>query len=414
MTKLGLPLFFFKVNTTLAPNQVIMKKHAITRRDALQRGGVAIAGMTLMHSSALARLFPLAPGDEVIPWLDQPGPNPAPQIIGNLQTWEDLGASWITPNDKFFTVSHYQGPEGPAIEADDWQLDIQGLVDNPTTLTLDQLKSLPRREVTFTLECAGNHGLPGFSAAIGTARWTGTPLAPLLQEASLQDEGIEVVFFGSDAGEETVREIPMMQNFARSMSPEDAMDPNILLCYEMNGQPLPRAKGYPVRLIAPGWYGIANVKWLKRIEVRDTRFMGRFMARDYVTIREEQRDGQTIWTENSVGKTLLKSVPARVTRDGNNYQITGAAWGGPVKNVEVRIDNGPWAAATIDKGMDSEFAWKTWHLNWDNAAPGEHAITSRAIDKSGNVQPAMDDPSITGKQTYWESNGQVTRRVLIS
>ena len=203
------------------------------------------------------------------------------------------------------------------------------------------------------------------------------------------DKGIEVVFFGSDAGEEEVRSIKMTQNFARSMSLADAMNPDNLLCYEMNGAPLPQPHGFPLRLIAPGWYGIANVKWLKRIEVRETRFMGRFMARDYVTIREEQRDGETVWTETSVGRALLKSVPAKVTRKNGQYRIIGAAWGAPIQQVEVQIDGGPWVPATIDRSEEAEFAWKIWSLEWQNPAPGEHTITSRAIDTAGEC-PAGD------------------------
>ncbi len=177
---------------------------------------------------------------------------------------------------------------------------------------------------------------------------------------------------------------------------------------------MPQAHGFPLRLIAPGWYGIANVKWLKRIEVRSSRFMNRFMARDYVTIREERHDGETAWIESSVGRALLKSVPAKVTRSDGQYQIVGAAWGAPIASVEVQIDGGPWLPATIDRSEEAEFAWKVWSLDWADASPGEHAITSRAIDTAGNVQPAMDDPLIAGKHTYWESNGQVTRRVGIA
>jgi DMSO/TMAO reductase YedYZ molybdopterin-dependent catalytic subunit len=182
----------------------------------------------------------------------------------------------------------------------------------------------------------------------------------------------------------------------------------------MNGEPLPASHGAPLRLLAPGWYGVANVKWLDRIEVIDTRFAGHFMARDYVTIREEQRDGQAVWTETLVGKSLLKSAPARVTRKDGAYRIMGAAWGAPIAGVEVRIDGGPWMPATIDEGMGSDFAWKLWSLAWPGASPGEHAITSRATDAAGNVQPAMDDPRIANKRTYWESNAQITRRVLVS
>jgi Mo-co oxidoreductase dimerisation domain len=142
--------------------------------------------------------------------------------------------------------------------------------------------------------------------------------------------------------------------------------------------------------------------------------MGRFMARDCVTIREEPRDGETIWVETSVGRTLLKSVPAKVTRKNGQYQIVGAAWGAPIQRVEAQIDGGPWVPATLDRREEAEFAWKIWSLEWQNPSPGEHTIVSRAIDRAGNIQPAMDDPRIAKKRTYWESNGQVTRRIRLT
>jgi DMSO/TMAO reductase YedYZ molybdopterin-dependent catalytic subunit len=381
-----------------------------SRRKFVVQGGAAFTGLALINSPFLAQAFPSRKGEEVVPWLDQPPANPVPEVVRSQLRWENLD-SWVTPNDRFFGVGHYNWP---VIDEKAWTLEVTGLVKRPQTFTLSDLVARPRREVTFTLECSGNHGFPWFIGGIGTAKWAGTPLAPILQEAQVLDNGIEVVFFGSDAGEEIVREIKMTQNFARSMSLADAMNPNNLLCYEMNGAQLPEAHGFPLRLIAPGWFGIANVKWLKRIEVRSSRFMNRFMARDYVTIREEQRDGQTAWVESSVGRALLKSVPAKVTRSDGQYEIIGAAWGAPIASVEVQIDGGPWLPATIDDSEEAEFAWKVWSLDWADASPGEHTITSRAIDTAGNVQPAMDDPLIANKQTYWESNGQVTRRVRIT
>jgi DMSO/TMAO reductase YedYZ molybdopterin-dependent catalytic subunit len=380
------------------------------REFLLQGGSAALAGLTILHASFPAQAFPSRPGEEVISWADQPPENPVPEVVKNQLQWEDLD-SWLTPNDKFFGIGHYNWP---VIDEKAWTLEVGGLVKRPLTLALSELTARPRREVVFTVECSGNHGFPWFIGGIGTAKWAGTPLAPILEEAEVLESGIEVVFFGSDAGEEVVREIKMPQQFARSMSLADAMNPNNLLCYEMNGAPLPPANGFPLRLIVPGWYGIANVKWLKRIEVRDTRFMGRFMARDYVTIREEPRGGETVWTETSVGRALLKSAPAKVTRKDGNHRIVGAAWGAPIARVEVRIDEGPWVPAVIDASEQAEFAWTMWFLDWENPSPGEHAITSRAIDAAGQIQPAMDDPRIANKRTYWESNGQVTRRIRIA
>jgi DMSO/TMAO reductase YedYZ molybdopterin-dependent catalytic subunit len=384
---------------------------SISRRTALSHlagGGLAIAGWALL-SRQMAYAAPLQAGDEVIPWLDQPAENPVPQVIANQLVWENLD-SWITPNEEFFSIAHYNRP---VIDAKKWQLQVTGLVKKPLTLTLDQIKARPRQEVTYTLECSGNTGLPFFWGGIGNAKWAGTPLAPILKEAGVLDNGVEAVFWGADAGEETVREVKMMQNFARSMSLADAMNPNNLLAYEMNGAALPAPNGFPLRLIAPGWYGIANVKWLKGIEVRDTRFMNRFMARDYVTIRKEDRKGETVWTETSVGRALLKSAPARVVKNGSKFTIQGAAWGAPIQKVEVKVDNGPWVQGQLDTKQTAPDAWVFWTLDWSNPKSGEHTITTRATDKQGNVQSAADDPRIANKQTYWESNGQITRKVKV-
>ena len=171
--------------------------------------------------------------------------------------------------------------------------------------------------MTFTLECSGSNGLPFFTSGIGNAQWAGASLADVLKEAAIKGEATEAVFFGADKGPEVLRagtpgELKFTAHFARSMSIDDAMSPDNILCYEMNGQPLPAAHGAPVRLIAPGWFGIANVKWLHRIEVRNTRFAGRFMGRDYVTVREEERDGEMVVEETSVSHMLLKSAPAQV------------------------------------------------------------------------------------------------------
>jgi DMSO/TMAO reductase YedYZ molybdopterin-dependent catalytic subunit len=192
-----------------------------------------------------------------------------------------------------------------------------------------------------------------------------------------------------------------------------------LLCYEMNGKPLPHANGFPLRLIAPGWYGVANVKWLTRIEVIDQRYAGNWMARDYVSIREEQREGDTVWTFATVRHDRLKSAPAKVTRRGSFYAIWGAAWGAPIAAVEVRIDNGPWMPAELlghpPRGKKSRgFAWRFWGIAWGTPAAGEHQITSRAFDVDGNMQPAPNDPFLASRRTFWESNGHITRRVLIA
>jgi DMSO/TMAO reductase YedYZ molybdopterin-dependent catalytic subunit len=275
------------------------------------------------------------------------------------------------------------------------------------------LRARPRQQVTFTLECSGNHGFPFFTGGIGTAVWAGTPLAPLLQEAGPLPQGTEVVFWGADAGPVKVGDQTVTEQFARSMSLADALDPNMLLCYEMNGAPLHPAHGFPVRLIAPGWYGVANVKWLARIELLNTRYAGRFMGRDYVTQRSVQQGGRQVTRFTSVGRAQLKSVPARVVR-GAQYRVEGVTWGAPIGRVEVQIDGGPWLPAYIlNEDPGGRFAWRRWSLDWGQPSRGEHIITSRAFDTSGRIQPAPNDPEIANKLTYWESNGQITRRVRI-
>ena len=262
-------------------------------------------------------------GGEVIPWLDQPEANPVPEVIVRQLEWESL-ADWITPNDQFFVIKHFNQPE---LDEADWTLEITGLVGSPMTLSLGDLKARERQEVTFTLECSGNSGLPFFTGGVGNATWAGTPLAALLEEAGVLEPGIEVVFWGADAGEQVWRDATITEQFARSMALADARDTGALVVYEMNGAPLPPEHGYPARLIVPGWYGVANVKWLTRIEVRDARYQGHFMARDYVTIREEEQDGEAVWTFTSVAHDRLKSAPAKVTKQEDAYTIMGAAWG---------------------------------------------------------------------------------------
>jgi DMSO/TMAO reductase YedYZ molybdopterin-dependent catalytic subunit len=381
------------------------------RRQFLSQSGALITSAAVLNSSLLTQALGAQPGEEIIPWSDQPPADPgvARGVIQNLQRWEDL--DWLTPNSKFFNIAHYNRPH---IDEQDWSLETTGLVRKPGRFRLNDIRARPRHELSFTLECSGNNGRPSFLTGIGTARWAGTSLAAMLREAELLDSGIEVVFVGADTGEEQVRDIKMPTSFARSMGVVDAMGPDNLLCYEMNGAPLPPEHGFPLRLIAPGWYGIANVKWLRRIEVRATRLENRFMGRDYVTIREEKDDGGTGWVETSVGRAQIKSAPARVVREDGHYKIVGMAWGAPIARVEVSIDSGPWQIATIDPTRQEKYAWRLWSLDWPASAPGEHAITVRAIGADGSVQPAPTDPQITGKHTYWESNGQITRHIRLS
>ncbi len=363
---------------------------------------------------ALAR-FPLhalaadAPGEQLIPFLD---PQPIDPNKATLH-WHELN-DWITPKDQLFSVNHYGSVN---VKTDGYTLDLGGLVDQPKSLTLDQLKSLPKKDVIATLECSGNGSSAKFMGAVGNAKWSGASLAALLKSAGISPAAVEVAFYGHDKGKEKIRGGDYEQHFARTLSIPDALRDDLILAYEMNGEPLTVGHGAPLRLIVPGWYGIAWVKWLQRIELRDHRLMTRFIAKDYVTLRgEELPDGTTAWKESSVGPMNLKSIVAKaVKRPDGSVQLMGAAWSGltPVKAVEVQIDNGDWLGAKIDDSHAEPHTWRFWTFDWKSPTPGEHTLTSRAIDAHANIQPAADDPAIKLKKTYWEANQQWPRKIKL-
>ncbi|HXE54832.1 MAG TPA: sulfite oxidase [Tepidisphaeraceae bacterium] len=379
---------------------------APTRRDLI-RAGFAGAGVIALDRFSPALFAAGEPDDATIPFIDPQPIDPKRPMV----KWQDL-RDWITPQPEFFAVSHY----GPAhVSTDGWKLRAEGCVRHELEWSLDQLRSRPKKEITATLECSGNGAGAGFMGAIGNARWAGASLADLLKEAGVKPEAIEVAFWGADSGKEKIRNKEYEQNFARSLSLDDANKSDVLVAWEMNGKPLPAGHGFPLRLIVPGWYGIAWVKWLSRIEVRDRRLMNRFMARDYVTIRGH-RNGQTIeWTETSVGPLNVKSLLGRVSRraDGS-VRITGAAWSNqPIIRVELKIDDEKWVEVELQQQSEAPHAWTFWSYEWKNPPAGEHVLVCRATDAAGRVQPAADDDVIKLKQTYWEANQQYPRKIRL-
>lgn len=386
-----------------------------SRRDVLRTGaGAFAAGLTMLVRPDF--VFP-AEGDdeELVPFLNVPRSGP------NRLDWETLD-SWLTPQDQVFSVQHYGMPE---FDADKAALEITGMVDHPKTLTMDDIRKLPRKDQHMTLECSGNGASPGFMNAIYNSRWTGTPLAPLLKECGIQDDAIEVVFIGHDRKEETLRkgtnrELKFDVPFGRSMSIEDATNLPLLLAYERNGEPLAHRNGAPLRLIVPGWYGIANVKWLRRIEIRNRRYMGRYMARDYVTVRAEKRGEEVDFVETSVGRMNLKSIIARVTRAETAagkvpLKAYGAVWnnGTPIRSVEVKLNDGEWKEAKIDAEPLEEFCWRFFSIDLGTVEPGKHKLVSRGIDTNGRIQPSGDDDEIALKRTYWEAYQQWPREIEV-
>jgi DMSO/TMAO reductase YedYZ molybdopterin-dependent catalytic subunit len=381
----------------------------LTRRDVLQ--GLVAAGVMLEFSG----LSVLAQTEEVVPFTDLPAPAPLPAGTPpppprfdprNLQ-------NFVVSNDDFFAVAHYgiPAPVDPAA----YKLRITGHVDKPSIWSLADLRKRSRVEHVVGFECSGNNNARG-NPLVGNAKWAGTPLAPLLKEAGLKPTAREVVFFSFDKGtEELVHgrgNAKVEQHFARALQTEDALRPEVFLAYEMNGQPLPQGHGAPIRLVVPGWYGVANVKWLDHIHVQDTRFMNRFMARDYVTLKSETISDEVIWFETWVARIRLKSAIARVTRNGNAFKAVGFALtdGTPLKAVEVSVDGGAWKPATMWK-ENTPYSWKLFTYEWTGSQPGDHTIVSRAIDARGDVQMAQDDAT---KKSQWENYGQFVRKIKVS
>ena len=180
-----------------------METHDVSRRALLKGAGATLAGMTLVQVAGPASAFPGEPGeDEVVPWLDVPPPNPVPEVIVRQLDWLALD-SRLTPPDQFFVISHYGQPD---VDLAAYALEIGGLVASPQSLTLEDLGTRRRREVEFTMECSGNTGLPFFIGGVGNARWAGTPLAPVLERAGILDTAAEVVFWGADSGQVTIRD----------------------------------------------------------------------------------------------------------------------------------------------------------------------------------------------------------------
>ncbi len=386
----------------------------VTRRELLRRGGLAAVGSAVIPVGGWPASW-FTQGVTVVPFTDVPANFTGLRggggggLPGQRRFAQDLRelSSWVTPTEDHFAFGHYGYPE---VDASSYRLRVTGLVERPLALTLDELKARPRVEPNTVFECSGNsrgliHGM------VGNATWAGAELMPLLAEAGPTADSREAHFWGTDTGTEEIRGNEYEQNFARSMSLDQVSETSPILAYEMNGQPLPVVFGFPVRLIVPGWYGIAQVKWLDRIELSADRLMSRFMARDYVTLMGREVNGQTEWVETSVTHQRVKSVVARVTRSGDRFTIFGVAWsdGTPLDRVEVRVDGGGWRTATMER-PDNPHAWTFFTLETEGLAPGEHTVVSRATDEEGRTQPT----DLSMKRTRWENNELFQRIIQVS
>ena len=382
-----------------------------TRRDIL-KGGLAAAGLAVIGLPEWS-LPVLAAGETLVPFTDMP--DNVVLVTGPDRRIIDIRKidGPFTPKDQFFTTQHYGHPD---VDPAAFRLKVSGMVDRPLALSLDELRKMRSTELVAGFECSGNRRpLQGLS---GNGKWTGVPLHELLDKAGVKKEAREIVFFGADHGEEEVEfrtnKYKVDQQFGRSLSREKAMSNEPFLAYALNGEPLTKHQGAPLRLLVPGWYGVANVKWLSEIFVQDEQYLGKFQARWYRTLRGETINGEVKWKETAVTHMQLKSFIARVTKDGSQHKVMGVVLndGTPIKSVEVRVDNGPWQPATMDPATTAKYSWKFFNYTWSGATPGEHTIVSRVTDVAGKVQPTAEDLEV--KKTFLEDNSQFPRKLTIS
>ncbi len=299
----------------------------------------------------------------------------------------------ITPVGMHYLLTHF---DYPCLDADTWTLEVGGLVGKSVELKLADLKALPQVTQTVTLECAGNGraniderylSMPWQNEAVSTARWTGVRLSDVLGRLAIDPSAIEIVFYGADHGEDPDGE----HDFGRSLSVSHAMQNEVMLAYEMNDLPLLPQHGAPVRVVVPGWYGMASVKWLTRIEAIDSAFTGPQQVGSYM-YRDKPEDAGTFVQEIRVKSLMVPpGFPDFYARkrfaDAGQFEITGRAWSGNgvgISRVDISVD-GIWHDAALT-APDSKYAWTRWHFIWD-AKPGEHVLQCRATDANGQVQP---------------------------
>lgn len=355
----------------------------------------------------------LAQSETLVPFTDLPAtinltPTPDRRVL-DIRTIDGP----FTPKDQFFTTQHYGHPDVDPVA---FRLKVSGLVDRPTSLSLADLRGMGGAELIAGFECSGNRRpLQGLSS---NGRFTGVPLRAVLDRARIKAQAREFVFFGADRGMEEVefraQKFAVEQQFGRSLPRDLALAPEPFLAYALNGEPLTKHQGAPLRLIVPGWYGVANVKWLSEIHAQEEQYLGKFQARWYRTLKGETIDGETKWVESAITRMQIKSFIARVSRDANRHKVLGVVLndGTPLRSVDVRVDDGPWQPATLDPATIAKYSWKIFTYTWSGAMPGEHTLVSRVTDVNGKVQPTTEE--LDSKKTFLEDNSQFPRKVMIS
>ncbi len=299
----------------------------------------------------------------------------------------------VTPLGMHYLLIHFDIPEA---DASMWTLEIGGLVRAPRVLTVEELRSRPTVTAPVTMECAGNGrarltprpiSQPWLHEAVGTAEWTGTPLRPILEEAGIDEAAVELVFTGADHGTQGGEE----HDYERSLTVAEAMRDEVLLAWGIDGQPLTPQHGFPLRLVVPGWYGMTNVKWLRRITAVAEPFNG-FQMRAYRFRQDEDEEGEPVSRMQPRALMIPPGFPDFLTRhrflDAGRCELRGRAWSGwgRIAGVEVSTDGGDtWSPAALGP-QPSPYAWVGWTFEWD-ATPGEHVLVVRATDEAGHGQP---------------------------
>jgi DMSO/TMAO reductase YedYZ molybdopterin-dependent catalytic subunit len=289
------------------------------------------------------------------------------------------------PGELHFVRNHFAVP---SVDAESWRLRVGGAVRDDFVLSLEDLKAMDATTLAATLECAGHRraefqpptsGVQWNVGAVAEARWTGVALREVLRRAKPSHRACEVAFVGADRGAHAGSGEHV--NFARSIPLERALDGDVLLAWAMNGRPLPARHGAPLRVIVPGAYAVASVKWLERIDVLESAFEGPFQAQDY------QVDGESIDRLNV--NALITSPAAGAVVDAGALRVSGIAWGGQggIQRVDVRPSNLPWHVASLATPRPP-YGLIHWSVAIPDMPSGRHTIEVRARDHSGRVQPA--------------------------